>query len=336
MPERIDPLLLPFIDAVDEVEANRILERILKEDTSPIIDHVIAAFGRFPSPQDAQQLSELSGQVLVSLIARLRQFRADRTTKPIGSWRAYVATATRHACDEYLREKYPNRCRLKNRLRYLLTHQSGFALWEAAAGEPVCGLATWRERTDISSARYKGLFEDPDAISELRSDGLTANTLLPLLNGIFTWGGGPLSLDDLVGVVAHLCHVKDHPPVSTDDPHATSVATIDPGSDPSVRLAGREHLGRVWKEICELPIRQRAALMLNLADIALFPMTGVASIRQIAIALEWEPLEFARLWNRLPLADAAIAAELRVTRQQVVNLRKSARERLGRRMKAGV
>jgi hypothetical protein len=43
--------------------------------------------------------------------------------------------------------------------------------------------------------------------------------------------------------------------------------------------------------------------------------------------------EFAGLWNELPLADDAIARRLGLMRQQVVNLRKSARERLGRRMR---
>jgi hypothetical protein len=44
--------------------------------------------------------------------------------------------------------------------------------------------------------------------------------------------------------------------------------------------------------------------------------------------------EFAKLWNNLPLEDTTIAQNLGVTRQQVINLRKSARERLARRMSA--
>ncbi len=41
----------------------------------------------------------------------------------------------------------------------------------------------------------------------------------------------------------------------------------------------------------------------------------------------------AELWNQLPLDDAAIAELLDLTRQHVVNLRKSARKRLTRRLK---
>jgi hypothetical protein len=40
----------------------------------------------------------------------------------------------------------------------------------------------------------------------------------------------------------------------------------------------------------------------------------------------------AAIWEELPLDDQAIASILGVTRQQVINLRKSGRERLQRRM----
>jgi hypothetical protein len=40
---------------------------------------------------------------------------------------------------------------------------------------------------------------------------------------------------------------------------------------------------------------------------------------------------FIALWNKLPMDDNGIAAFLRVTRQQVINFRKSAKERLARR-----
>jgi hypothetical protein len=46
------------------------------------------------------------------------------------------------------------------------------------------------------------------------------------------------------------------------------------------------------------------------------------------------PVErLASLWNDLPIEDVEIAEHLGVTRQQVINLRKVARERLARRMK---
>ena len=79
--------------------------------------------------------------------------------------------------------------------------------------------------------------------------------------------------------------------------------------------------------------------MLNLRDaggcgcITLFPATGVATLHQLADALGMSADSFARLWNDLPLEDARIAELLGLTRQQVINARKSGRERLARRLK---
>jgi hypothetical protein len=57
----------------------------------------------------------------------------------------------------------------------------------------------------------------------------------------------------------------------------------------------------------------------------------VASFEDLASALDITTDDLASLWNGLPLDDLTIAARLGVTRQQVINLRKSARERLERR-----
>ena len=63
----------------------------------------------------------------------------------------------------------------------------------------------------------------------------------------------------------------------------------------------------------------------------MLPATGVVSDAEIAHALEMDAHELGRLWARLPLDDNAIAEQLGLTRQQVINLRKSARARLARR-----
>jgi hypothetical protein len=68
--------------------------------------------------------------------------------------------------------------------------------------------------------------------------------------------------------------------------------------------------------------------------VSLLPYTRTATIEQIAEAIEFPLVEFIGLWNKLPLDDATIAGLLGATRQQVINLRKCARERLERRMSA--
>src|SRR2546425_1310761 len=99
-------------------------------------------------------------------------------------------------------------------------------------------------------------------------------------------------------------------------------------------------LEQLWNEIKQLPRRQRVALLCNLKNqqgvnvITLFPATGVATFGQLADALEISVLDFETLWARLPLDDLSLGKYLGITRQQVINLRRNARDRLMRRMKA--
>ena len=111
-------------------------------------------------------------------------------------------------------------------------------------------------------------------------------------------------------------------------------------TSPYEEVRQQQLLKKVWDEIKVLPVNQRRALLLNLRDergetvTGLLPMAGIASMRQIADALEMPAEDFAKIWGELPLDDAAIADLISATRQQVINLRKSARMRLARGMKA--
>jgi len=117
-------------------------------------------------------------------------------------------------------------------------------------------------------------------------------------------------------------------------------AAVDPSPDPTQQIEQRQYLQSLWREIRELRVSQRRALMLNLRDseginaLSLFAFVGVATFDEIAAALELEVSRLAELWPRLPLSDLLIAEMLGVNRQQVINLRRSARERLNRRMNA--
>ncbi len=110
------------------------------------------------------------------------------------------------------------------------------------------------------------------------------------------------------------------------------------GPTASNDLEAHEQLTTMWQEIRGLRLPQRQSLLLNLRDsksasaIELFVFLGVATIDDIAAALEMSAADLAAIWNALPLEDNAIAARLGVTRQKIINLRRAARERLARRL----
>jgi hypothetical protein len=163
-----------------------------------------------------------------------------------------------------------------------------------------------------------------------------------LLKAIFDRIGGPIDFDDLVSVVADLWRIKDHlrrMKRESDQLEALPDHSFDPRPDLEGAIDRRRHLLHVWAEICQLSSRQRAALLLSLRDqqgrsvLALLPVAGIAGIRQIAEALDIDAERLLEIWEELPLEDSKIGRQLSVTSQQVVNLRKSARERLARRTK---
>ncbi|HKR60997.1 MAG TPA: hypothetical protein VJS64_14855, partial [Pyrinomonadaceae bacterium] len=104
-------------------------------------------------------------------------------------------------------------------------------------------------------------------------------------------------------------------------------------------LEKRLYLKSLWMEVGQLPALQRAALLLNLRDvqggsvICFIPYLGIASRTEIAEMVGLPDEHFYQLWAELPLDDSTIAQLLKLKRQQVINLRKTARERLTRRMK---
>jgi hypothetical protein len=349
--QETDPLLLPFLNAEAEAEALDILTELIRAHAEPVIKaiirHKLRVFldGRGVG-HAAQEAEDVESDVVLHLLTKLREIKADPRARGIGNFRSYVAVTTHHACHEVLRRKYPQRWRLKNRLRYLLTHQEAFALWGDESEEWLCGFSAWRERQmrRTEAGRLAPLRDARTAADRLGLAGRNLQLINPaeLLTAIFKHLNAPVELDALVTLVADLQGIKDLPPPDAggDEDGDDGVAhMVDPRADVGREVELRIYVAQLWEEICQLPLRQRAALLLNLKGasvpdaITLFPLTGAASIRQIAAALEIEAEEFAALWRELPLDDAAVAARLGVTRQQVINLRKSARERLARRMR---
>ena len=228
---------------------------------------------------------------------------------------------------------------MKNRLRSLLTHHADFGLWQTETGDWLGGFGSWMtRRMEIASvSKLRQLPDEPEMLASSPVSGESPCAMLvDLLTAIFRNVGEPVELETLVNSVADLRGIKDRSDPTNLEEQEVRLKAI--AQDFVLETEQRSYLRRLWSEIVQLPLRQRVALLLNLKDInegvvMLFPITGVASIRQIAETLAIPADEFSLLWNDLPLDDAAIAIRLGLTRQGVINLRKSARARLSRRMR---
>lgn len=334
-----DPLLLPFLRATDEREEEIILGSLISEHVEPLVKQIIKHKLQFYVGSSAGdvEIEEVFFETRLNLLKRLRRLKKD-SNGSVSNLHSYVAGATRHACDEYLRRKNPRRRHLKDQIRYQLNADDRFSLVETAERRWIAGLTCWNEREACASQvelqrRVEQSLENTDVRSL---------TLAQLMFEILSGCGEPLELDRLTDVIARLWDIEDHSQESIQSDEIGYVADQDlvARSTPDTFLEYHRLLEQVWSEICQLPRRQRVALLLNLRNpqrinvITLFPITQIATFEQIAEILEIPLPEFEQVWSQLPLDDASIGELLGATRQQVINLRRNARDRLLRRTRA--
>jgi DNA-directed RNA polymerase specialized sigma24 family protein len=311
----MDHVLEAFLASPDQERSEQELGDLLERHAAPLARRIIARrLGGCSS-----DIEDVCAHVMLQLMLRLRRGRADADLGAIDAFSSYVATAAHHGCDHLVRGKHPQRWRLRGRLRYVLEQDSRFALWHAADGSLIGGLADW-------SARSASI----DAPSGEQLGAVPSHRVHEFLKGLFELSGAPLELNTIVRAAADAWGV----PLWPHDGGKALEAVADPAPRVDAALDQSGRLACIWQEIRELPVRQRHALLLNLKDdaITLFLTTGVASLREMAAALELPVEELAALWTDLPLPDNTVATRLECTRQQVINLRMAARKRLANRL----
>jgi DNA-directed RNA polymerase specialized sigma24 family protein len=352
MADQSDPLLIPFMQASNEDEVDRLLGQILTETAQPIVSGIVRTYiagSSFYSESDqlSEDIQNLIADATVQILKRLRQIRLKPELGTIGSFKGYVSVTAYNTCHRHLRMKYPQRARLKHKVRYILTHKKGFSLWKDDQENWLGGITEWVEsrKSPVSRGRINQLRNDSQALEQagLSPDRIDYSDPIEVVTAILRWGDGPIEIDDLVSLTAELCRIRDYPPQTESETDLSSLPDHrqrDSLGEATSKAEQRLYLERLWKEICQLPLEQRSALLLNLRDphessmITLLSDIGIATVREVASALTLPVERFARLWNELPLDDSTIAQHLQVTRQQVINFRVSARRRLSRRMKA--
>ena len=338
-PMRIDPLLDPLLMSGGSVNTGSLLAQLIAGYADPIIHAIVRCKLGFPVRDRTIEADseDLCQEAVAQLLAELHRFKEQPDTHPIADMRGLAAVIAHRVCARWMRQQFPERHALKNRLHYLLTHRKDFAVWRNEKDQLVAGLAAWvnqpvtKERVELS--------DEPQLASQIRllSSGRYTE-LAAILEKVFNHLQHPIALDSLVTELAALLPLEDRPMRWTSQ-NEDALRVAAQGPDPAWQTEKRIFLQRLWEELCRLPVHQRAALLLNLRDekggscIALFPATGVATFRQLAEVLAIPAEDFAELWNELPLEDAKIAQLLKRTRQQVINARKSARERLARQLK---
>jgi DNA-directed RNA polymerase specialized sigma24 family protein len=336
-------VLVPFLGSSGD-EAERCLAALLEGDTDRTVRSIVARTLCGSARGGRSQVLEaedVRADVVVQLLARLRRLKAQTEQAPIENFSAYVASIAYRTCYTHLRRLYPQRARLKNRLRYALTYNADLMLEQDPLGIWRCGLTEWAGDARPSGDAAQRFRREPAAFAReaLPNPAERGWSLAETVKALLSEIGEPVDLDLLVDSMGGVFGIDDRIRLWASANDEDSVLEVaDPQASVVQTLLDRQYLSRLWDQIRELPVNQRVAILLNLRDedgrsaLPLLPLTNIATIRQIAEALDVPAVELASLWPRLPLDDATIASRLRLTRQQVINLRKSGRARLARRM----
>lgn len=294
-----------------ETYAPNVSDAAIEELVAAVRPRVTAILGRYRTRFRPDVLEDIRSAVMLRIVRRLRRDEDD----PIASFDGFVAAVTFNCVNDVLRDQTPARTQLKDRVRLLLTRSSRLASWHVR-GEFTAGFAEWHGMPP----------------REIRTGAVLPRDNLELaIVALLEANGAPLPLDAIVDAIAAAWGVAEAETVPIDDiEQEIASATID--------IEARDELRLLWQEIGDLRLPQRRALLLNLRDgtsasaIEIFVLLGIASFDDIAAVLEMEAETLAALWNSLPLDDLTIAGQLGVQRQQVINLRRAARERLARRL----
>jgi len=339
--DRSDDMLASFLAAKSEAISDDFLRTLIDEHAEPIIKKILRSKLRVSlngrGTQQNQDALEIAGDLRASIISTLRALRENPNQTAIASFSDFVALKTYSACADYFREQHPQRWRLKSLLRRRLRQNPRFALWQAEDKRWYAGFSG-RGENGFQAEEHSAPGPFTHSMDgKLRDAQKTSDEFLSVL---FARSGRPLVFDEVVRIAAETWHIHDPPTESID----TDLSEKDHpfrSLEPRVDLALEQRLffEQVWREVCQLPLLQRAALLLNLRDsrdggvISFLPFLGVASKEELARLMEMPYEDFQKLWSELPLDDSRIAQLFGITRQQVINLRKTARERLTRRMR---
>lgn len=272
-------------------------------------------------------VEDVCNTALANLISVLARIKSGGDHRHIQNFEDYTASIAFNACGEYFRERRPERYSLANQLRYLLRHEPGLRLWKTRGGLEVCGDAAWEGRDALSPTSPLR-----DALQGWSSKGLS----IELLVGMFRASGGPLEFETLVDEVAGLLGIRIIFADAADLDREYSLIRVEPSIEE--QLCARQFLQRLWTAICGLPLDQRRSLLLNMkdsngGDIGVFDWSGVATVQQMAEAIEIPAEDLAKMWNELPINDKRIAKLCGISVQDVINRRSSARKTLKKHMK---
>jgi DNA-directed RNA polymerase specialized sigma24 family protein len=346
----IDDLLHPYLQEENEERSRHLLANLFVERIDPVVRHIItyrlsSQSAKMNGGRPDQQVNDLHSEVVIRLLTKLRDLKSGNIDHAIKDFLSYAAVIAHNTCTENSRRQNFQHSRLKDHIRYILNNQSEFALWQAEKIGWVGGFAIWCDRRSKLAIMMSSQQAEELVLSKLNNGNNHRMSIAEQLTLIFNAAGRPVAFTELIKIVAALRGIDIRNAFNdmvTTDPYVLDEAPIPKEkSDLESEVEQRLYLQTLWREICNLPLPHRTALLLNLIDrysgdrglIISLADLRIATIQEIGACLDLPPEKFSAIWVDLPWDDRQIAMHLGTTKRKVMRLRLAARKLLAKRMK---
>lgn len=291
----------------------------LLEEVTPVVRAILMRKSAMSLSYDDHRADNVEAiDLMHDVLARLWQRLTESDGEPdIRDFKGFAASVTYNAWSDLMRQKYPQRASLKNRVRYFLAHQPRYAVWEGTEGDWIAGLAGWsgsiHATTSLRQADPRELRQrlPAGAIPARALQQLVAADWDRLLSAVFDDLGSAVLLDDLVSLVATLLNLREDQTEflgageEDDEPADELIGDVN---TPEQDYQTRQALQQLWAAVLALKHDYRCAYLLNIpgagksrGDIEVFVVHGVVGIVDIGLALALSSAQYQILLAGLEL-----------------------------------
>lgn len=336
-----DDLLAGFLAAGDDIVAENEGCRLFKETVIPKIKMTLTSHSTLSSSEK----DEISSDTQTKIWGKLRRLRlsvqTDGSLKPIKNLTAFISTVTENCRKDFILSKNPEWRRICNRLKRLSDEPE--TDWKIFKDDEENKIIGWKhlenKKSNIETEKIAEMIREKYE----RHLFLKIQELVPI---ILETAEGALAKNDVIKIILEVTETARFEEVGMPE-EAREIVNFDE-NEYVLQERHQKTLRLIWNEIIKFPPNQRKVLLLGLREsakveaITLFLQKRIATIEEIAVALDLSLAEFSSLFARLPLSSREIAdflgieAEGKTSKEQRVdNLRKAGRKLLNRKLGIG-
>lgn len=305
------------------------IERIVTTVVDPVVRKILYkrmnfVLGDFMQSSLRPDAEDLYQSIMLKVAVFLKRMDSIHPHPGQIELKGYVAAIAHNVCNDHLREKYPERNRLRDRIREFLKRHRDFDRWAGANGA-VCGFSSDRgnEESPLVSDLLNRLASESFSLGSRGLGELAALDLPELLAELFRSVRGPIGSDHLTHIIAVIHGIKDRPTQSIEELGEVNPLPSSRSNEGYDRVATRQILRKIWQALSGLPLNQRRVYLYTQADyegqslLHLMIREQAVALSEVLSGLNLTKDELISLLGRVPMEPGLAAIELGATNRVI-------------------